>query len=80
METLSSRIAKVFAGACLIVVPLTVDGAVLGDGVLLPLIAIPLVFAGIFDWRPMELIVSLIARAVVKISPEDVKLMPTNAL
>ena len=79
METISSRIAKILAGSCLIVVPLTVDSATLGYGVLLPLLAVPLVFSGMFDWRPLEFILAWCVR-MLRLTPDDIKFTPKGAV
>jgi len=77
--TMSSRITKVLTGSCLIVVPLSVDSATLGYGVLLPLFGIPLVFNGMFDWRPMEYVISWVVR-MLRLTPDEIKLTPNSAI
>jgi hypothetical protein len=79
METITSRVTKVFTGACLIVVPLIVDSASLGYGILLPLMGLPVIFSGMFDWRPAEVTLAWIARTV-KLPSDDIKFTPNNAL
>ena len=79
METITSRVTKVLTGACLIVVPLTIDSASLGYGILLPLVALPVIFSGMFDWRPAEFALAWMARTV-KLPPDDVKFTTNNAL
>lgn len=78
MDKISSRVAKVLVGACLIVIPLMFDSATLGYGVLLPLIAVPMVFSGMFDWRPMEYAIAWLSKTV-KLSPDEIKFTPKRA-
>ena len=79
MEAITSRTFKVIIGACLIVSPLTVDSTTLGYGILLPLVALPIFFSGMFDWRPAEYVMAWLARTV-KFTPDDIKFTPNNAL
>jgi len=47
-----TRYSKVLFGAVLIGIPLTTTSP-LGYSILLPLLAIPVVLSGLFDWRPL---------------------------
>lgn len=49
-----SRFSKILFGVFLIGITLSLDTPQMGNAVLLSLIAVPFVFAGLFNWMPLN--------------------------
>jgi len=56
-----SRFSKIMLGVFLIGITLTLDTPKLGSAILLPLIAVPFVVAGLFNWTPLAWTVEKLA-------------------
>lgn len=53
INNLISRFSKILFGVFLIGVTLTLDSPVIGNAVLLSLVAVPFVIGGLFNWTPL---------------------------
>lgn len=61
MTTLIHRSNKIIIGSALILAAMQWNSTLTGLAVL-SLIAIPIIFSGMYDWRPLEYIISRLAK------------------
>ena len=54
MNTITSRVSKILTGSFLIGLTLTSTESSKNYEMLYSLIALPIIFSGMFDWRPIE--------------------------
>lgn len=64
MDTMTSRVAKIITGSFLIWLTMSSASHIMGYEMLYALAALPIIFSGIFDWRPVEWAVFWIARSI----------------
>ena len=64
MNTMTSRISKILTGSFLIGLTLASAGTDMSYEMLFSLVAIPMIFSGMFDWRPLEYGFAWIARSI----------------
>lgn len=77
MDMLASRISKIVTGIFLMSLTLTTDKTMSYE-MLYALAALPIIFSGIFNWRPVELLLTWIARSLhIKVS--NITSSPTSA-
>ena len=78
MDMLASRLSKIATGSFLISLTLTAGDKEMSYEMLYSLVALPIIFSGIFNWQPFELLMGLIARSLPG-KASDITLTPTNA-
>ena len=75
MDTMTSRISKIVTGSFIMSLTLFSGGEPMSYEMLYSLIALPIIFSGMYDWRPVEMILAWIARSL-HIKPDDITLTP----
>lgn len=78
MDILASRISKFIAGSFLLSLTLTDSEKPMDYEMLYSLVALPIIFSGLFNWRPVEITLSWIAK-ILKIDTSKLVSNPTSA-
>ena len=78
MDILASRISKIIAGSFLIGLTLTDAEKPMDYEMLYSLVGIPVIFSGIFNWRPAEIVLTWIAKTL-NIDTSKLVSNPTSA-
>lgn len=64
MDTMTSRVAKIITGSFLIWLTMHSASHIMSYEMLYALVALPIIFSGMFNWRPVEWLVYMVARSI----------------
>lgn len=78
MDILASRISKIVAGSFLISLTLTDSEKPMNYEMIYSLVALPIIFSGLFNWRPVEIVLRWIAK-ILNIDTSKLISNPTSA-